>query len=54
MDLRDQMQNIALECYGSRRMRKELKVRGWEVNRYRVSRPGIEPRRPPFARLWIH
>jgi len=40
MDLRDQIQKIALECpcYGSRRIAKELKARGWEVNRKRVQR----------------
>jgi transposase InsO family protein len=40
MDLRDEMQKIALEwpSYGSRRMTRELKARGWEVNRKRVQR----------------
>ena len=40
MDLRDEMQKIALEwpSYGSRRITWELKVRGWEVNRKRVQR----------------
>ncbi|HEV2224482.1 MAG TPA: IS3 family transposase, partial [Candidatus Acidoferrales bacterium] len=40
MDVRDQIQKIALEspCYGSRRIAKELKARGWEVNRKRVQR----------------
>ena len=40
MDLRDQMQKIALEwpSYGSRRITHELKARGWEVNRKRVQR----------------
>jgi len=40
MDLRDEMQKIALEwpSYGSRRITRELKVRGWEVNRKRVQR----------------
>jgi putative transposase len=40
MDLRDEMQKIALEwpSYGSRRITQELKVRGWEVNRKRVQR----------------
>jgi putative transposase len=40
MDLRDQMQKIALEwpSYGSRRITAELKARGWEVNRKRVQR----------------
>ena len=40
MDLRDEMQNIALEwsSYGSRRITQELKARGWEVNRKRVQR----------------
>ena len=40
MDLRDEMQKIALEwpSYGSRRIAQELKARGWEVNRKRVQR----------------
>jgi transposase InsO family protein len=40
MDLRDEMQKVALEwpTYGSRRMNRELKARGWEVNRKRVQR----------------
>lgn len=40
MDLRDEMQKIALEwpSYGSRRMTRELKGRGWDVNRKRVQR----------------
>ena len=40
MDLRDEIQKIALEwpSYGSRRIAKELKARGWEVNRKRVQR----------------
>ena len=40
MDLRDEMQKIALEwpSYGSRRMARELRARGWEVNRKRVQR----------------
>ena len=40
MDLRDQIQKIALEwpSYGSRRIAAELKARGWEVNRKRVQR----------------
>jgi putative transposase len=40
MDLRDQIQKIALEwpCYGSRRMTAELKARKWDVNRKRVHR----------------
>lgn len=40
MDLRDEMQKIALEwpSYGSRRITAELKARGWEVNRKRVQR----------------
>ena len=40
MDLRDEMQKIALEwpSYGSRRIARELKDRGWEVNRKRVQR----------------
>jgi putative transposase len=40
MDLRDEMQKIALEwpSYGSRRITRELKARGWEVNRKRVQR----------------
>jgi hypothetical protein len=39
MDLRDEMQEIALEwpSYGSRRITAELKARGWEVNRKRVA-----------------
>jgi len=39
MDLRDEMQKIALEwpSYGSRRMTRELKARGWEVNRKAAS-----------------
>ena len=40
MDLRDEMQKIALEwpSYGSRRITQELKARRWEVNRKRVQR----------------
>lgn len=40
MDLRDEMQKIALEwpSYGSRRIRQELKAHGWEVNRKRIQR----------------
>jgi putative transposase len=40
MDLRDQIQKIALEwpCYGSRRITAELKARNWDVNRKRVQR----------------
>lgn len=40
MDLRDEMQKIALDwpAYGSRRITKALKERGWEVNRKRIER----------------
>ena len=40
MDLRDKIQKIALEwpSYGSRRIKRELKDRGWDVNRKRVQR----------------
>lgn len=40
LDLRDEMQRIALEFpyYGWRRMKKELKDRGWVVNHKRVRR----------------
>ena len=40
MDLRDEMQKIAAEwpCYGTRRITRELKDRGWDVNRKRVQR----------------
>jgi putative transposase len=40
MDLHDELQKIALEwpSYGSRRITRELKARGWEVNRKRVQR----------------
>jgi putative transposase len=40
MDLHDEIQKIALEwpSYGSRRITKELKGRGWDVNRKRVQR----------------
>jgi len=40
MDLRDEMQKIALEwpAYGSRRITAELKARKWDVNRKRVQR----------------
>jgi transposase InsO family protein len=40
LDLRDQIQRIALEwpCYGWRRVREELRRRGWAVNHKRVRR----------------
>jgi len=40
LEVRDEMQKIAVEwpSYGSRRMAKELKDRGWKVNRKRVQR----------------
>lgn len=40
MDLRDEIQRIALEfnCYGWRRVRSELRRRGWKVNHKRVRR----------------
>jgi putative transposase len=40
LDLRDEIQKIALEfpAYGQRRIRAELRQRGWEVNRKRVQR----------------
>jgi putative transposase len=40
MDLRDEMQRIALEwpCYGWRRVHQELRRRGWEANHKRVRR----------------
>ena len=40
MVLRDEIQKLALEwpSYGSRRVTRELKARGWEVNRKRVQR----------------
>ena len=40
IDLRDEIQRIALECpsYGWRRMREELRRRGWVVNHKRVRR----------------
>ncbi len=40
LDLRDQIQRIALEwpCYGWRRVREELRRRGWNVNHKRVRR----------------
>jgi putative transposase len=40
MDLRDEIQKIALQwpSYGSRRIKRELKDRGWDVNRKRVQR----------------
>jgi transposase InsO family protein len=40
IDLRDAIQKIALEwpCYGWRRMRAELRRRGWTVNHKRVRR----------------
>lgn len=39
-DLRADIQKIALEwpCYGSRRMARELRDRGWRVNRKRIQR----------------
>jgi putative transposase len=40
MQLREDMQKIAVEwpCYGSRRMTRELRDRGWDINRKRVQR----------------
>jgi hypothetical protein len=40
MELRDEMQRIALEFsgYGSRRITAELRRRGWPVNRKKVQR----------------
>jgi putative transposase len=40
VDLRDEIQKIALECpaYGRRRITAELDQRGWKVNRKRVQR----------------
>jgi putative transposase len=40
MEVRDEIQKVALEwpSYGSRRIAKELKGRGWAVNRKRVQR----------------
>ncbi len=40
LDVRDQIQRIALEwpCYGWRRIRAELRRRGWTVNHKRVRR----------------
>jgi putative transposase len=40
MDLRDEIQKIAVQwpAYGSRRIARELKDRGWKVNRKRVQR----------------
>ena len=40
MELRDQIQRIALEFsyYGSRRVARELRERGWRVNRKKVQR----------------
>src|SRR5262249_25619434 len=40
MDLRAEIQKIALEwpSYGSRRIKRELTERGWDVNRKRVQR----------------
>ena len=40
MDLRDEIQKIALEmpAYGRRRIKAELKRRGWKVNHKRVQR----------------
>jgi HTH-like domain len=39
-ELRDEIQRIALEfnCYGRRRIRKELRRRDWKVNHKRVRR----------------
>jgi len=39
-DLRAEIRKVALEwpCYGSRRMARELRDRGWRVNRKRVQR----------------
>jgi putative transposase len=44
LELRDEMQKIALEwpSYGSRRITKELRDRGWKVNRKRVQRLMLE------------
>jgi len=40
MKLQEEMQKIAVEwpCYGSRRMARELRDRGWDINRKRVQR----------------
>ena len=40
MQLREDMQKIAVEwpCYGSRRMARELRELGWDINRKRVQR----------------
>jgi transposase InsO family protein len=40
MELREDMQKIAVEwpSYGSRRMTRELRDRGWDINRKRVQR----------------
>lgn len=40
IDLRDEIQRVALEwpCYGSRRVKAELRQRGWAVGRERVQR----------------
>ena len=40
VELRDEIQKIALEwpSYGSRRIKRELNARGWDVNRKRVQR----------------
>jgi putative transposase len=40
MELRNEMQKIAVEwpSYGSRRITRELKARGWDVNRKRIQR----------------
>jgi transposase InsO family protein len=40
MKLQEDMQKIAMEwpCYGSRRMARELRDRGWDINRKRVQR----------------
>jgi putative transposase len=40
MELWEDMQKIAVEwpCYGSRRMARELRDRGWDINRKRVQR----------------
>ena len=40
MELREDMQKVAVEwpSYGSRRMTRELRARGWDINRKRVQR----------------
>ena len=40
LQLREDMQRIAVEwpCYGSRRLTRELRDRGWDINRKRVQR----------------